>query len=417
LPFLGLTPLTPVGLPNFTEIARAAAERRGDVFDERTPLQIVEQRRRDGERAFPTLSPAYYLEPSGSKISIDNESVLPLGLVPHAATYYCREGGVYPRFSTDRFGFRNPDLVWDTDTVDLLIIGDSFAMGACLEEPATVVGLMRGTYTRIANLGIGANGPLMALAGVREYGPLARAPFVVWFMTQNSLENLERELQNPILRRYIEGSGFLQDLPYKQRALTSEVERLANEYLAMQHAAASSDHQSTPSWFTIPSIRARIKFLFARAWPMRRTSWDVEAVKTVLKRTDEEARSLGAQLVVAYIPDCEEARASVARSAKKFLAIAAELGIARIDVGHLLPNAHRSGSSPYYYCPGSHFSPKGASLVAESITAQLARLTSNSRAVDWEREKVAPSLPLYCHGFELTGDCAASFNRLLILAR
>ena len=41
------------------------------------------------------------------------------------------ESGYYSIYKSDRYGFNNPDYVWDKNEIDLVIIGDSFAHGAC----------------------------------------------------------------------------------------------------------------------------------------------------------------------------------------------------------------------------------------------------------------------------------------------
>lgn len=59
---------------------------------------------------------------------------LPLGPIPHVQTAYCNEGYGFATYRSDRFGFRNPDENWN-QSVDALIVGDSFVHGACVPDP------------------------------------------------------------------------------------------------------------------------------------------------------------------------------------------------------------------------------------------------------------------------------------------
>lgn len=55
--------------------------------------------------------------------------ILPLGYEAHSDTISCNEGGFWPHFLTDRYGFNNKDTVWDSNNKrNVLLVGDSFAL-------------------------------------------------------------------------------------------------------------------------------------------------------------------------------------------------------------------------------------------------------------------------------------------------
>ena len=70
---------------------------------------------------------------------------------------------------TDRFGFNNPDDEWDKK-IDILIVGDSFAQGACVNRPNDIASVIRKfSKKNVINIGVGGNGPLLEYATLREY--------------------------------------------------------------------------------------------------------------------------------------------------------------------------------------------------------------------------------------------------------
>ncbi|MEZ4575980.1 MAG: hypothetical protein R2857_13865 [Vampirovibrionales bacterium] len=48
------------------------------------------------------------------------------GAFPDSRTLLCNENGFWVDYQSDRYGFRNPDTVWDQPTADVLLVGDSF---------------------------------------------------------------------------------------------------------------------------------------------------------------------------------------------------------------------------------------------------------------------------------------------------
>ena len=66
--------------------------------------------------------------------------ILPLGLQPNSKVFICDEGYGLIKFKTDKYGFRNNNSVWDKKKFNnsIIIIGDSFAAGHCLQDDFTI---------------------------------------------------------------------------------------------------------------------------------------------------------------------------------------------------------------------------------------------------------------------------------------
>ena len=133
---------------------------------------------------------------------IDGQPLLPLASAANRIEVCCNELQKWLIFETDRFGFRNPDSVYDGD-IDTVLLGDSFIHGVSLPESTTIAGRIRDRIPATVNLGKGANGPLLELATLVEYGIRLKPRQVIWFLYENDFGDLRDELQYKQIRDYL----------------------------------------------------------------------------------------------------------------------------------------------------------------------------------------------------------------------
>lgn len=146
----------------------------------------------------------------------------PLSGISNRLTIDCNENGYFSIFATDRFGFNNKNNNWDLKNIDLLLVGDSFVNGACVNYKDTINGNLEKIKKdlKILNIAKGGNGPLSEYAALREYLPYMNPKKVVWFYFEgNDLDNLSDELRNSILSKYLNDFNFSQNLYYKQNLI------------------------------------------------------------------------------------------------------------------------------------------------------------------------------------------------------
>ena len=92
--------------------------------------------------------------------------------ISNSMTIYCNENGYYSIYQSDRYGFNNPDEEWDSNEIELLLLGDSFTHGACVNRPDDLSSVLRTlSGYNVINLGYGGNGPLTEYATLKEFFP------------------------------------------------------------------------------------------------------------------------------------------------------------------------------------------------------------------------------------------------------
>src|SRR3546814_4332558 len=104
-------------------------------------------------------------------------------------------------YDADRFGFNNPDVDYQR-AAEILVLGDSFVEGICLEPGKDLAGQLRRQSPGTIGIGSRGSGPLFELAMLGRYGPHLRPKSVVMaFFEGNDWENLDDELKQPYLRQ------------------------------------------------------------------------------------------------------------------------------------------------------------------------------------------------------------------------
>tara|TARA_B100000900_G_C20598988_1_gene724683 strand:- start:392 stop:1702 length:1311 start_codon:yes stop_codon:yes gene_type:complete len=160
--------------------------------------------------------------------------LMPLGNKSHSKTLYCNENGYFSSYKSDRYGFNNPDNVWDKEETEYLIIGDSFAHGACVNKPNDIgSNLRRLSGKNVINIGFGANGPLKEYASLREYYP-PNVDKLLWFYYENDLRDLNFEKKNKILLNYYNDINFSQNLKKKQYLIDIQIDNFNKQNLEIK---------------------------------------------------------------------------------------------------------------------------------------------------------------------------------------
>jgi len=352
---------------------RLAARRIGIPFDSRDQFEVVRDLRKRGIDAFPATFPAWQGLPS------EEAGLLPLGGISRVTTVFCNEMGQYILYRSDEHGFHNPEGIWSSPRFEVAVLGDSFAQGACVPTEQNFVELLRRKYPSTLNLGMVGNGPLLMLAGLKEFLVELRPGIVLWVYTEgNDLTfDLNRE------KRYTFLSDYL--LPtHRQGLLTRQSEGDAflrglmdREYTSRQ---AATMRMSAPARFwRLWSLRQALGLQVGET-KVDHARVDLPLFRRILEEARRTTRGWGGELYFVYLP--AEARYHDEKygreydwSRRQVLSIVEDLQLRLIDL-HPPISRHRDIPELYAY-RGAHFSPAGNRLVAETILEGLHSSASN----------------------------------------
>ena len=137
----------------------------------------------------------------------------------------CNESGFWSILKSDEKGFLNPYGLISKKNLEILIIGDSFAEGSCVNQKNTIASKLREKGISAITLGKSGNGPLLELASLIEYGKYLKPKSVFWLFYQNDIENLMIEKNSKILNNYLI-DDYSQNLINRQ----AEIDEILIEY-------------------------------------------------------------------------------------------------------------------------------------------------------------------------------------------
>jgi len=344
-----------------------------DGFDKRSRYDYFQEKILTDPSAVVTIAPYWHLN--------KKKEFLPLSGISNQVTIYCNELGFFSEYKSDRYGFNNPDEVWDNNP-NVIILGDSYAHGACLNEPDTIVGNMRKNNLTIGNISYGGNGPLLELASLIEILNVSNPKTVIWFFAEaNDLSQLEFTKKDPILNEYYKSDNFNQKLFLNQNKtdkflysiLSDRIileEKQKNQYKEEIKKREDLKKKNINNFLTLTRIRGLlIKIIYKpRSKYMR---YDLELFANISKKIKIISDKNNIELVFVYLP--QFARYSYKQNNKEtfknyrdVINIIENLGIKIIDIKAVFDKY----DDPKNFFPlniGGHYNVKGANIIANEV--------------------------------------------------
>lgn len=360
---------------------RAAEARKvGQKFDTRTKREVIAALRAEGIDAVPAFHPEYFFL-KGTSLRLGDKDAIPLGGVADRPTVLCNESGEYLVFDSDEHGFNNPGGLYAPGEVDAVILGDSFAQGACVCTNKNLATCLREKYPHTLNLGNAGNGPLSALATLAEYGEPLRPKNVVWcYYEGNDLLDLSREKKS-VLIDYLKVPDFSAHLLSLQPEIDRELTKIIDKERD-KPATAGDDGPvqkedaafTASSILTLGRIRTGIGKLLHRGEPGAfPQSEEIPLFKEVLQSAKDRAERGGGKLYFVYLPAYERygRRGYPDQAYARVKEVVAEVGLPFVDVRQAF-DRHGDVLSLFPFRVWGHYTEDGYRLAGETILRAMA---------------------------------------------
>jgi len=335
--------------------------------DTRPMFQRLVELRTAGEQAYPTV-PGNILVGQDLTFPTDSGPIHPLApaLGDHTAVL-CAEGGTPVTYAADRFGFNNPDDVWELATVDVALVGDSYTQGVCVEEPHQVASLLRDHWT-VLNLGARGAGPFQELAILREYGAPKQPSVTAWIYYEgNDLSDMGQESSSTWLRQYLD-PDHRQELISKQGFIAAGFRPWLDSLVEKQSFASDAARprlgDRLRNVYRLVHLRRLVGFGVLSPW----YEPDLETLIEVLERARRDTASWGGRFMVVYVP---AHRRYTTRLGETF---AGRVGIREYAEENDIPfvdldSAFKSVADPLslWLVPGGHLDRDGYAIAARTL--------------------------------------------------
>ena len=327
----------------------------GKSYDLRSKFEIYNDLKNDKEKV--TLSMTAW-----SKIFLEKNDLLPLSGISNIKSILCNENGYYSSYLSDRYGFNNPDEEWDKKSIEYLVLGDSFAHGACVNRPNDISSVLRSLSKKsVLNLGISGNGPLTEYATLREYKP-KNVKNIIWIYFEGyDLLDLINEKKNFILMNYIKDENFSQNLRNRNDAKDQVVKKITKKEYNRIYEKYIDDNKLKYKILKFIRLDKTKKAIFINPVISEEVNEKVfKDFEDIMALTKIQAGKMKSKLYFVYLP--EFLRLSENYNNKnyyKVLKIVNDLDIPIIDLKKSLLDKEKNPFNLYPFGMNAHFNVKG----------------------------------------------------------
>ena len=334
-------------------------EQTGKKWDKRKKVEIYNDLKKINNKVVPSFHPELIVN--------KNYPIFPLSGVPNRETIYCNENGYYSIYQSDRYGFNNPDKEWDEKEINYLLVGDSFTDGACVNRPNDIASVLRKlTDKSVITIGYGGNGPLLEYASLKEFlNPDIKK--IIWaYYEGNDFFNLEHELKNKILIKYLNDKDFSQNLKSKQNQVDIAARQKIHE--TKKNALNKFD---IFKYLKLYKLRSKLSnFLPKKYQPTYNTPSNdaVKAFKRTIFLAKELANKNNSKLYFVYLPEYSRYKTNYNETNKNLVRkIVSELHIPFIDIDKEVFEKEQNPLKLFPFELKGHYNIEGYKKVAEKI--------------------------------------------------
>ncbi|WP_415284025.1 hypothetical protein [Candidatus Pelagibacter sp. Uisw_130] len=353
------------------------------TYDKRTKFELFFDERKVREIA-PLIHPLNWTRNNFIKKNFGKD-LFPLSNISNMQNIDCNENGMYNIFKTDRHGFRNPDKVWDEENIEIIILGDSFAHGACVSEGKDIGSKIREITNRnVVNLAIGSTGPLIQYATLREYGISLKPSKVLWTYSElNDLSDLASEKKNEVLNNYLIDENFTQNLLNSNeeinKILKFYLETKVKEYLSSEYKDRIVFHSQLKNTFGLHNLKLynlrNLIFNDQKKIKNKKNinSKNLDMLIDIVKNSNEKVKTLGGDFYFVYLPSFSRSEDSNYKK-EEYEYLLKNLKKNNIKVIDIFSKLFKNSDNPKSFFPfeiGGHYNEKGYYEVSKIIIDQI----------------------------------------------
>lgn len=302
-------------------------------------------------------------------VHTDRLSQAVLSGVPGSDVLLCSPGGKPIDYTADRYGFANDDAVY-TRPVDLMVVGDSFVEGFCLQPSHGLMNQFQRNGVNAVGLGIRGNGPLIEMATIGRYAPVLKPRHVVMaFFAGNDWENLVFEQKQPWLEAALAKNAEFgpPDLsPASLRDVRTALGRISDTRITMDDVMKRT--ALVRNFAALQLTGSSLGLIYPKVPD------DMPQFSAILERAKALTEVGGGQFTLLYIPDSGRYLGALPSGfafdqlRRKVLSAAGKAGVDVLD----LVSVFRGEPDPTrFYAPNGHFSEEGARFVAGLISSRI----------------------------------------------
>lgn len=341
--------------------------KKDENYDERTLFQIYKELSISDKKLLVQINPAEFKEEK-------NQQIMPLSSFSDVRLINCNENGYWTINTNDRYGFNNPDKIWNENEIDILIIGDSFSHGWCVNLEDSISGILKNKFNKkILNLSQPANDPLLEYAILKEYFPKKKKikNIMMFYYEGNDLKGLNSSLETMILRRYLEDENFKQNLILKKDIVEKKLFSKFEEAKLNEIKNLKLKRNKYVSFFILTEIRSSIQKITKKE--KSKFAPNLYEFEKIISKINAFSNDKNINFIFVYIPDVK--RYVIKNNKRNYfykevMGIISDLSVKNVDFVHEFKKLN-SPAELYPYPYGNHFTKEGYLKVTNILAQKL----------------------------------------------
>jgi len=331
-------------------------------YDTRTVMEVTEDLRDSGVKAFPNICPCAFNISNG--LTTKNGRIFPLGIISNSTVVLRNEGGYFPIVETDEHGFNNSKGLYIENNVDIVLTGDSFAEGVSVHSNETIGAVLRQLNFNAISVGKQGNSPLIELAALKEYAEPLKPKIVLWLFYGNDLLGLQGEMGSSILKKYLNEDDYSQNLISRQE----EIDGVLIKYVQSEWEKEKKKKRII-NRLKLNKLRRTLNLEHSFSY---KPYTPTPVFRDVLQKSKQMVSKWNGKMYFVYLPGFERYSTGNEHVNRDFvMQMATELDIPIIDIHKEVFDPQSDPLSLFPFRVAGHYNAQGYRLVAEAIGRQL----------------------------------------------
>lgn len=254
---------------------------------------------------YPSWSPGFLKKELLAEL---DEDVYIFGGVPNKVTYHCSESKNYFEsdqvYKSDRYGFNNPDYVYEAKNIEIVLIGDSFVHGSCVDQDSGYAGNLRKLLNNngVVSIGWRGAGPFEELGMMTEYAIKLKPKYILWvYFEANDYIEIVREQKYEILKNYL-NEGFSQNLINRSKEISDISKNVISSNLKRHFELTWDDKNVILSYLKhrIKIWNIRWHLFYRKSWTPNVDSFEYKKFEEIFYTANSRAKKNGSKLIFVY---------------------------------------------------------------------------------------------------------------------
>ena len=243
-----------------------------------------------------------------------DQQLLPITHATNSNMILCNEAGYYSKWNSDKYGFNNDDTAWSSNKKNIILVGDSFVEGNCVNRIDNInSGLkkLNNKYNFI-NFGIGGSSLIHQFALLREFWPNDVDKIFLFYYEGNDLTEIKDEIKNPIFAKYFNNTKFSQDLRSNikksdeiyRKVFESHMENMSRNFDIKRDFEKSNNYKIIfIDIFKLKNSRNLIKFILNKNKKTDYSKYELNLYEETLIKINKFVKKNDSEIILVYLPE------------------------------------------------------------------------------------------------------------------